>query len=219
MVNSLTNGPNGGEPVMARKPARNSAPGQRHALDGPAHVVGDLAAVGPVDVAGREEQHALGQAVVDQVQQRPVHGQAADADAQDQDAHVLDAGVGQHPLEVALPDHEHRGDGHRQQAHEDHDLAGELGFGAGAADLVDAQDRQEGAAGDAAGQQRAHHARRLAVGVRLPGVHRGQAHLGAVADEQQHERRVQPGRRQLGGDLRPAGRRAASIPGRPSATQ
>ena len=26
MVNSLTNGPNGGEPVMARKPARNKAP-------------------------------------------------------------------------------------------------------------------------------------------------------------------------------------------------
>ena len=52
-----------------------------------------------------------------------------------------------------------------------------------AADLVDPQDRQEGAARDAAGQQRAHDARRFAVGVRLPGVHGGQAHLGAVADE------------------------------------
>ena len=72
---------------------------------------------------------------------------------------------------------------------------------AGAADLVDPQDRQEGAAGDAAGQQRADQARRFAVGVRLPGVHRGQAHLGAVADEQQHEGRVQPGRRQLRGVL------------------
>ncbi len=102
-----------------------------------------------------------------------------------------------------------------KQAHEDHDLAGELGLGPGPADLIDPQDGQEGAARDAAGQQRADDARRLAVGVGLPGVHRRQAHLGAVADEQQHERRVQPGRRQLRGSPGRAGRTAASIPGRP----
>ena len=124
---------------------------------------------------------------------RPVDGQAADADAQDQDAHVLDAGVGQHAFEVALPDHEDGGDGHRQQPHEDHDLAGELGIGPGATDLVNPQDGQEGTARDASGQERAHHPRRFAVGVRLPGVHRGQAHLGPIADEEQHEGRVQPG--------------------------
>ena len=33
-------------------------------------------------------------------------GDAADADAQHEDAHVFDAGVGEHPLEVALPRHE-----------------------------------------------------------------------------------------------------------------
>ena len=125
---------------------------------------------------------------------RPVDGQAADADAQHQDAHVLDAGVGQHALEVALPDHEDGGDGHRQQAHEDHDLAGELGVGPGAADLIDPQDRQEGTARDAPREERAHDPGRLAVGVRLPGVHRRQAHLGPVADEEQHERGMQPGR-------------------------
>ena len=94
-------------------------------------------------------------------------------------------------------------------------LAGERGLAPAAADLVDAQDRQERAARDAARQERADQARRLAVGVGLPGVHRGQAHLGAVADEQQHERGVQPGRRELRRVLDAGRRTAASIPARP----
>ena len=70
---------------------------------------------------------------------------------------------------------------------------GELGFRCpGTTDLIDAQDRQKCATGDAAGQQGSHDARRFAVGVRLPGVHRRQAHLGAVTDEEQHKCRVEP---------------------------
>ena len=75
------------------------------------------------------------------------------------------------------------------------------GFGSCAADLVDPQDRQEGTARHAAGEKRSHDARRFPIGVRLPGVHGGQTHLGAVADEEKYKGRVQPLRGQLRGDL------------------
>ena len=55
----------------------NSMRGAYYAqADAPTHVVGQLAAVSPVNVPGRQEQHALRQAVVDQVQQGAVSGQA-----------------------------------------------------------------------------------------------------------------------------------------------
>ena len=101
MVNSLTKGPNGGEPVTAKNPPGTARPRP----GGTAGCRGSSAYDLPVartDVAGREEEHPLGEPVVDQVQQRAVDGHAAEAEAQHQDAHVLDAGVGQHPLEVAL---------------------------------------------------------------------------------------------------------------------
>ncbi len=59
------------------------------------------------------------------------------------------------------------------------------------------QDGQERAARQPARQQRPDDARRFAVSVGLPGVHRRQAHLRAVADQQQHKGRVKPGQRQL----------------------
>ena len=197
MVNSLTNGPNGGEPVMARNPARNSAPDKGRRLMAPLHIVRELASVRSVNVAGRKEQDALGQAVVDQVQQRTEDGDPADADAQHQDAHVLDAGVGQHAFEVRCRAMKTAATAIDSRPMKIMISTGEFGVGPGAADLIDAQNRQEGATGDAAGQQRSHDARRLAIGVRLPRVHRRQAHLGSVADEQQHERGVQPWRRKL----------------------
>ena len=128
------------------------------------------------------------------MQQGAIHGQAADANAQHQDAHVLDAGIRQQPLDVALPDHEDGSDGHRQQSHADHEPASEIRFGTGMAYLIDAQNRQKGTTGNAACEQRAYQPRRFPIGVGFPGVHGGQTHLGAVTDEQQHGRRVQPGR-------------------------
>ena len=79
---------------------------------------GRLGAVEGQDVAGRQEQHRLGQRVIDGVQHRAEGGHAADADAEREDAHVLDAGIGQHPLEVGLAEDEHGGHGHRDQAEE-----------------------------------------------------------------------------------------------------
>ena len=53
----------------------------------------------------RQEQDGLGQAVAEHVQQHRGDGQGpADGGAERQQAHVLDAGVGQHPFVVALRD-------------------------------------------------------------------------------------------------------------------
>ena len=66
------------------------------------------------------------------------------------------------------------------------------------ADLVRPQDAQEGAVQQRPGQQRGDHRGRFAVGVGQPGVHRRQPHLGAVADQEEQERRLEPGRRSAG---------------------
>ena len=58
---------------------------------------------------------------------------------------------------------------------------------AGRQQLLAAQDAEEGAVEQRPGEQRRNQRRRLAVGVGQPGVQRRQAHLGAVADQQEHE--------------------------------
>ena len=84
------------------------------------------------------------------MQERPVDGQAADPEPDHQDAHVLDARVREHPLEVALAYHEHGGKRHRQQTHRDQNLTRELRFPGSAANLVDPDNREEGTTRDAA---------------------------------------------------------------------
>src|SRR5713226_7724570 len=67
--------------------------------------------------------------------------------------------------------------------------AGEAAF---ARELKKAKDRQKGTVGEPSREQRTDQSRRFAVRVRLPGVHRRKSHLGAIADEEQHEGRVEP---------------------------
>ena len=102
MVNSLTKRPERGRAGDRQKAGQEKCPRKRQSADRTAHVVGRSASVSTLDIARREEEHALGQPVVDDVQQSSENGQPADADAENQDAHVLDARVSQHPLEVAL---------------------------------------------------------------------------------------------------------------------
>ncbi len=78
----------------------------------------------------------------------------------------------------------------------DEQAVGEDALARRGGDLGQAQEREKGAAGESAGQHGADHAGRLAVGVRLPGVHRHQAELGAVADQEQREASAQPGFRE-----------------------
>ena len=101
---------------------------------------------------------------------------------------------------------------------------------AAASRLVAAEDRQERAVQQRAGEQRRDDRGRLAVGVGQPGVQRRQAHLGAVADQEQQKRRLEPewveavrrgppGRRRSGGQASAVGsrppRRGRSCPAAP----
>ncbi len=126
MVNSLRKGPKGGEPVTARKAGQKErcrrAAGRRSAPRTSAEL---LAGEGAVDVAGGEEQAPLGQGVVDQMQQGAEGGQPADADADGEDPHVLDAGIGEHPLDVGLAHHEDRGEQQREEPQAEQRLAGQ----------------------------------------------------------------------------------------------
>ena len=87
------------------------------------------------------------------------------------------------PLEIALPGHEDGRQRHREEACEDHDPLHEFGVVSGAGDMHEPQNGQECTIREAAGHDRADHTRRLAISVWLPGVHRCEAHLRAVADE------------------------------------
>ena len=124
---------------------------------------------------------------------------------------MLDAGVGQHPLEITLIDHEQAGDGHREQPHEQQQSRHVGVFSGGQADLIDPQNRQERATGDSAGEKGADHARHFPIHFRLPRVHGGQPHLGPVADQQQDERRMEPRLGQIRGVLQDVFKRQGGI--------
>ena len=122
---------------------------------------------------------------------------AAQAHGQGQDAHVLHAGVGQHALVVALSHDEDGGHEHGDQAEEDQQRAAEAAQARAQHDLVPAQDAQEGTVEQGAGQQGRDQRGGLAMGVGQPVVQGRQAHLGAVAHQQEDEGRLEPG--QIGG--------------------
>ena len=114
----------------------------------------ELGAEGPVDVARREEEDALRQAVVERGgRRRPARRSRRGPEPHRQDAHVLHGGVGQHPLEVALADHEHRGEGHGEEPQPHQGVAREGVLPGGAAHLVDAGEGEEGEVGDGAGEE------------------------------------------------------------------
>ena len=131
------------------------------------------------------------------------------------DAHVLDAGIGQHPLEIRLAEDEHGRHRHRDQPKEHQQLGTEGGQAGGRQQRVRAEDRQESTVQQRPGEQRGNDRGGLAVGVGQPGVQRRQSHLGSVTDQEEQERRLEPQRIQAAGvgnqivdrqvDRRPAG--------------
>ena len=213
IVNSLMNGPNGGEPVIARKPGEEEDGRQRDAAEGPAHGVDRLAPVRAVDVARGEEEDDLREGIVDDVQERAEDRDAAGADADDQDSHVLDARVREHPLEVALPDHERRRDAHGEKPEGEKELARERPFSGRLHDPVDPEEREERAVRHSAGEERPDDPRGLAVGVGLPGVHRREPHLRSVADEEEDEAGPEPRPRQAARVLEQGAEEKALVPG------
>ena len=92
------------------------------------------------DVAGQQEEHALGQRMAHGVQHAAEGRGAAQAHGQGQDAHVLHAGVGQHALVVALSHDEDGGHEHGDQAEEDQQRAAEPAQARAQHDLMSAED-------------------------------------------------------------------------------
>ena len=103
MSSSLENRLKGGSPSKATEPdAEHPTQGRAPGEEGADPV--DLArALGGHDLARGEEQHALGQAVAQDVEQHGGDGEGdARRGAEGDEPHVLDAVVGEHPLVVAL---------------------------------------------------------------------------------------------------------------------
>ena len=179
-------------PVTAKNPATRmrADTGERHAI--PEHGVRRARAGGAADVAGAQEQTPLGEAVVPHMKIAADNPVGPSPAPDGEDAHVLDAGVREHALEVALPQKKQRRDHHREQSqHQQRARASSRLRPQRPSTCLTRRMARKATVVAAAGQHRADDAGRLAVRVGLPGVHRRETHLGAVAHEQQHQRRDQ----------------------------
>ena len=161
-----------------------------------------------VNVAGGEEQDGLGQGVVTHVKQRAKDRQGrVHADRRADQADVFQAGIGQHPLEVLLHQDERPGQHHGKQAEAEQQVAAEPGAETGGGENVKTQQRIEGDFEGHAGEHGAGGRRRFAVRIGQPGMHRGEAGLGAVADQHQDEGQ----RHQAGIELRRQGQEVRPV--------
>ena len=128
ITSSLVKRLNGGRPKSATSPTPKIPPrAGRRARSARTPSI-SARALGGHDLARGEEQHALGQPVAEDVEEdggdgEPDAGRRAESD----EPHVLDAGVGEHPLVVALGHEQRRGHGQRQERDDHEQGAGEAG--------------------------------------------------------------------------------------------
>ena len=122
----------GGSAEIAAQPTRNDERGLRHAVDQAAQLLHVALAGGGQHRAGAEEQQALEQRVVEHVEQRRGQRQRRraphavgpegerQAEADEDDADVLDGVIGEQPLQVVLHQRvehaQHRGDAAQRRA-------------------------------------------------------------------------------------------------------
>ena len=121
MRNSLMNTPIGGRPTMAKTP-NDEAPAEQRMGDGEAADVGDLLrALDLRDLADGVEDRRFRQAVHRHVQERGEIGErTADPEGEDDDAHVLDRGIGEHAFHVSAAVEHEGGEHHRDEAERRH---------------------------------------------------------------------------------------------------
>ena len=81
----------------------------------------------------------FGERMIHGVQHRAERARAAEPDAERNDAHVLDAGIGQQPFVIRLAENKHRADDQRNQAQRNPDVAAEISQAGGDADLLHAE--------------------------------------------------------------------------------
>ena len=143
--------------------------------------------------------------MIGHVQQRPQDTRlAADPDAHGHDADVLDARIGQQPLQIPLDQDERHGDEHGQQTELQQQVTGEFRAERRLRDQVDPQNAIQGAVQHADGHQHAGRRRRFAIRVGLPRVHRRQTRLGTVSDQRKHHAEPQGEGMQFRRDLHEA---------------
>ena len=105
--------------------AEHEAPAEQRMGDGEAANVGDLLrALDLGDLADGVEDRRLGQAVHRHVQERGEIGErTADPEGEDDDAHMLDRGIGEHALHVAAAVEHEGGEHDRDEAERRHQRA------------------------------------------------------------------------------------------------
>ncbi len=198
MVISLKNRPKGGDPVIISAAITKSALAIGVRPNVPPPISFEVGrAVELRERAGRKERDRLGERVIGHVQNRAEGARlAAEPDPHGHDAHVLDARIGQQPLQVPLDQDERRGHEHREQPERQQQAAGERRAERRLRDQVDPQDAVQRAVQHADGHQHAGRRRRFAVRIGLPRVHRRQARLRAVPDQREHDAEPQRERMQ-----------------------
>ena len=176
-----------------RHHAEHEAPAEQRVALGQAADIGDPLRAGRLrDMADAEEDRRLGQAVHGHVQQAGEVGErAAHAEGEGDDPHVLDRRVREHAFDVAPPVEHERREHQRDQAHRDHQGARcQRGF-VGRQQQLEAQQREQRDVEQQAREHGRDRGRALGMGVRQPGMQRGEADLGAVAQQQEDEGEVE----------------------------
>ena len=184
--------PVGGSPTIVITPRTSPHPRTGCETVRPANLGHHLRALHLRDVADGKEDRRLGQAVKGHVQQPgEVRERPAHPERERDDPHVLDGRVGEHALDVVAPVQHERREQDGDQSERDHQRAGRQRSGVGRHHHLEAQHREQR---DVQQQPRQHRGnRRRAFGMRVgqPGVQRREANLGAVAQQQEHEGKVE----------------------------
>ncbi len=125
MVNSLRNMPKGGEPVTARNGQRNRVPENGRAVSAPRTSLRRLLAKARWMLPALRNRQPLARALLTRCSMAPKVASPPIPTPTASSAHVLDAGVGEHALEIGLAHHEQRRQQQRKEAQAEQGLAGQ----------------------------------------------------------------------------------------------
>ena len=109
----------------------------------------------------------------------------ADRGGERDDAHVLDAGIGEQAFRVSLAEHQRRGDEEREQRGDEQQAPQIAGTGRGIDDDLEPQEHRERDGEQHTRHERRYGCRSLTVRVGQPRVHRREPDLRPVTEEQQ----------------------------------
>ena len=172
----------------------------RHAAEKTAHLLHVARTGGVEQRAGTQEELALEHRVVERVVEggherehgdtglTERHGGHGGADAEQDDADVLDGVIGQQALDVMLLQGESHAEDRRDRTEDhDHEAPPDLDARCGEQVETDLQDTEDTDLDHATGHEGGHVGRRLGVRLGQPRVQRDDTGLGTEAEEREHE--------------------------------